>query len=159
MYYRRCSKLSDVIEKATGKAFSKNSKLEKQIYLSWTDIVGRELAQKATPQDVSFARNEKSKTTLHLCVYDSFAVEISYMEEVIIEKIAMFFGFKSIEKIKITQKPLADNQILIKKGIDKNRNLNILNGDEAKISDFVESSVEDRGLRDALNKLYRSLEE
>lgn len=71
---------------------------------NWQEIIGKKYAEFCYPKSVNFEKNGSAKLTIG--VYNSaigFFLEQS--SELIIERIASLYGFKSISKIIIKQEP------------------------------------------------------
>lgn len=93
------SKLSFAIESLTRPMFKKNGFVDSRIITDWSDIVGEKLAKLCTPQKIT------STGVLQINVYDSgIALELAYLEKNIIDKIAIYFGYKIIKKISLNRK-------------------------------------------------------
>jgi len=117
---------------------------------NWEEIVGKKYAQFCYPKSVSFSKNKVSEGRLVVCVYNSgvgFFLENN--SEIILERIAAFYGYKSIFKIVIKQEP---------------KNLKIFKDNEIKISkekeDFLQkktAEISDENLAETLQKLGRKI--
>jgi len=97
--------LANILGEVTKPIFKDMGFVQGNIMANWHDIVGGEIAEQTLPRDVKFSRDKKTDGTLHLEVYDASSLRIQHMEPIIIEKIAVYFGYKAISKIKIFQKP------------------------------------------------------
>jgi hypothetical protein len=77
-----------------------------ELILNWSKIVSPEFAELAQPQKITFyKKGEETIRTLHIEANDSgIAFELMLMKNLIIEKIAAFFGHKYISDLKIVQK-------------------------------------------------------
>ena len=99
-------KISNVLEKYTSPIIKKRGFYESKIISSWDDIVGVEIGQYSVPRKIFFPKDTNSKGTLYIDSYNgSAATELSFMEEIVIEKLRIFFGFEVISKLIIKQKP------------------------------------------------------
>lgn len=82
------------------------SKNEILLILNWRSIVGEEIAKCTRPKKISYAQNINSGM-LHLAVINgSKALEMQHMISFIVEKITVFFGYKAVYNIKITQESI-----------------------------------------------------
>lgn len=98
--------LSSSIENLLLSKFSKNSasKLEIKLFLSWKEIVGLEIAQFTRIEKLIFQDNYNS-STLYIVVNNSgVALSLQHMIPMILEKIAVFFGYKAVSSVRIKQK-------------------------------------------------------
>jgi hypothetical protein len=91
------------LDKVMKPVMHKRNRYETPLLLHWPDIVGADIAQQSSPLAV---KGKSPHCTLHLAVYDSgFALELSYMENMLLEKIASYVGYKAIDKITISRRP------------------------------------------------------
>lgn len=142
--------LSSSLNFVTNPIFKKRGFVENKIITDWDLIVGKDLGNCSTPKKISFAKEQKSNGVLHVEVYDSgIAMEMTYMEPVIIEKISVYFGYKAIQKIKIVQRPGGQFKVYEeKKVIERN-----LSDEKKAILDSYLDEIEDEELKAALNSL------
>ncbi|WP_333022915.1 DUF721 domain-containing protein [Wolbachia endosymbiont of Pentidionis agamae] len=97
-------KLKYIIENYILKcAKNKVSKNEVRLILNWRNIAGTEIAEYTKPQKVLFAKNVNSGVLHLLVVGGGKALEIQHMIPILIEKITVFFGYKAVYSIRITQ--------------------------------------------------------
>lgn len=98
--------IAQLLHIVTKPALSKRGFAENKILTDWQLIVGAAIGMNSSPSKLDFYRDKRSEGTLHIEVYDSgLAMELTYMEPVIIEKIATYFGYKAVSRLRITQKP------------------------------------------------------
>jgi len=71
------------------------------IIINWDKIVGSEFKSKIYPIKISSAHTGKKQIhVLHIKVDNaSLAVELSFQQEMIIERIAIYLGFKAIDRL------------------------------------------------------------
>lgn len=69
------------------------------ILLDWPEIVGAKFAELCYPVKITFPPNKKSDGRLHVITSSAFAVQISYLEQQIIEKINTYFGYRAVQKL------------------------------------------------------------
>ena len=99
------NKLSDIVKGVAKPSLDKFGWEEGRLFSGWSEAVGREISSKCQPKSLKFPRGKKNGATLTVEVEDSFAVEIAHMENILIDKISVLFGYKLVDKIKILQKP------------------------------------------------------
>ena len=74
------------------------------IITHWTEIMGEQLAEYATPLRIEFPHSQKNDGCLFLQVRTgAFALEISHREKYILDKINTYFGYKAVASLKILQ--------------------------------------------------------
>lgn len=91
------------IEKLTKSIFKKKGFFKSKIITEWHLIVGERLANATLPRKLVFKKlKDTEEGTLFIWVKNnSFGTELLYLEQLIIEKITIYFGFKCVNKIKI----------------------------------------------------------
>ena len=100
---RVMKKLSDQIARINYNIFKKKGSLFAGLMVNWPKIVGEKYSNVSYPKNI-YEIKENSKTCRVLDVVvsnSSVGVELSYHKEVIIERAAVFFGFRAIDRIKI----------------------------------------------------------
>jgi len=116
---------------------------------NWAQIVGPKYAKFCAPKMVNFEKN-KSGAKLTISVYNSsvgFFLENN--SDIIIERIATLYGFKSINRIIIKQEPKnIEIEPLDKKIIDKNIE---------KMVDSTLENIENKELEATLKKLAEDI--
>lgn len=106
----KLSPLSQSLDFITKPIFAKRGFSQNKILTEWHLIVGNELAKFSSPKKLTYPKNEKYGAVLHVEIYNSGkAMEFSYNTPIIIEKIAIYFGYKAVSQIKIVQKPASNN--------------------------------------------------
>jgi len=93
--------LTGVIERVTKTAIKNKGFTDAQVIYDWQIIVGDFLAKHTTPLKITYPHNKNTDGTLHIEVISATAPIIQTLEPEIIEKIASYFGFKAIEKIRL----------------------------------------------------------
>ena len=77
--------------------------LETTLKLNWKKILHEPLSRYSKPSGVLFDKYTKENTLYITVDNGSVGVEIQYLIPIMIEKIAIIFGYKIIQKIKIRQ--------------------------------------------------------
>lgn len=95
--------INNDIDKIIIKILDKKHPLLAPILLNWHKIVGEEIGKKAQPVKITTSLNQGKKyNILYLEIASSSAsVEIAFKEEIILERIAVYLGFKAIDRIKL----------------------------------------------------------
>ncbi len=104
--YHGVKGLSQALNNVTKPIFRRRGFAENKILTDWNLIVGEAIGSCSAPRKLDFYRDKKNDGVLHVEVYDSgLAMELSYMEPVILEKIASYFGYRAVGRLKLIQKP------------------------------------------------------
>lgn len=74
-----------------------------EILINWDKIVGSKFCNKTKPLKILSVREKGQKISILQIVADnpSVALEISYYQDIIIERIAVYLGFNGISKLRI----------------------------------------------------------
>ena len=149
--------LSVNIESLTKKLLGQAGFAQIEIVKNWHNIVGEDLAQNSLPERIDFKKGERSSGTLVLSVSSgAFALEISHISPIIIEKINTYFGYRAVQKIHIIQK--SDSVYGEKKSniadIEKKKLVSI---EEQNYIDSVGEGIEDEALKSRLRSLALSI--
>lgn len=144
--YRSYTKLSELVTGVMEPVARRYNYVESQILLHWPTIAGKE-AMSSIP--VKVTGHQAGKATLHLQVQDGSSLVYQHMEPFMLEKIALYFGFKAIDKIKWIQCPLEKSE---KKSIAKHNNTYTIKEAEGSLKD-----IDDPVLRGALRALGQDI--
>ena len=142
-----------LFEDATKESFKKYGFSNLKIVSDWKEIVGSNLASICYPEKIMFPPHKKSGGTLHLKVFNpSFSLELQSMESRIIEKIATYFGYQAIARIKIS--------VASRKFEDKKKALtpSLDYGKDENISSQIEN-ITDSELKATMKSLSQNLGE
>jgi len=134
------------IPRIAGVALGKRGFGEAQLVTHWDAVMGPELAEKLSPDRLSFARGERRAGTLRLRVASAFALEAQHLEPVIIERINGFFGYGAVARIVLVQGPARSAA----PAVPTQRPLNAA---EQKALDERVETIADPALRSALARL------
>ena len=75
-----------------------------EMFVNWIKIVGIKLSFKSHPLKIVTTTAQQKKINILYIAVDNSSVltEMSYHQELIIERIAVYFGYKAIHKIKLS---------------------------------------------------------
>ena len=95
--------LSESINNILRECVSQKSKAMGEIIINWAKIVGPEFARDTYPTNIFSAKEKGQQINILYVNVNSSAVglKLSYSQEMIIEKIAIYFGHKAVHKIKM----------------------------------------------------------
>lgn len=95
--------LSDSINYIIRNAFGQKNKVLAEIVINWHRIVGADLSQYASPLRIYSIREKKEQLNVLLVSTTTSAagLKLSYQQELIIERIAVYFGHKAVHRLKI----------------------------------------------------------
>ena len=95
--------ISEDIDSLVKKIFKNQHPLLAEIITNWTKIVGTKFYNNATPLKITISKEKGIKINiLHVVAANpSVSMEIAYQQEIILERIAVYLGFKGIHKLRI----------------------------------------------------------
>ena len=103
--YRRSSmfpkQVGGLIEPLTRPLLKSKGLAGSRILTEWKQIVGEALAEHSMPEKLSFPPGKKTGGTLVISVESGFAIQLQYMQPVLLEKLATYFGYKAVDRITI----------------------------------------------------------
>lgn len=73
------------------------------IIFNWSNIVGKELSTNTNPFKITQSRENNAKiNVLHIEANNaSLSMQVFYQQEIILERISIYLGFRAINKIKL----------------------------------------------------------
>ena len=95
--------LRQCIEPVAKDAFRKRGFAESRLLMEWSNIVGHELGRITAPHAIDHARGEQTGGTLTLHVESAHALEMQHREPEMLERIATYFGYRAVTRIKLIQ--------------------------------------------------------
>lgn len=113
---------------------------------NWEQIVGKKYYKFCYPKSVTFGREKSDGIKMTIAAYNSsIGFFLENNQDLILERIAMLYGYKSISKIIIKQEPRQIN-------IDQNIEIKLSSEQESNLKKRI-SMVEDKGLAETLFEL------
>ncbi len=105
---RNASRLADLIGKTFSDALARQGFAATEIVTRWQDIVGEELARRSEPVKLTWPRRDDPDSVgiLQIRVEGAYALEIQHLQQIIIERVNRYFGWRCIGRIAIRQGPV-----------------------------------------------------
>ncbi|NQV83996.1 MAG: DUF721 domain-containing protein [Rhodospirillales bacterium] len=136
----------------TKQIFGQRGLADGAILKDWSAIAGAQLAAHSQPEKISYPQGAGDGGTLHLRIDSgAMATELQHLQPLLIERINGYFGFKAVDRIKITQGPLPGRD---KKQPWSPRPLEA--GEEHGLAESL-MDVDDDDIRQALQALGRAV--
>lgn len=146
--------LSMAFDRVMSPHYHKYGAVRSRLLLDWEKIVGKTLAQGTAPGKLVFRAGERSDGLLYVEIYhSSLATQMMYMEPIILEKIATYFGYKAVAKMRLVQKPVSMPKIALKNNINSTVSVK---SENPKIALLI-NDIEDNDLKASLENLLKSL--
>lgn len=95
--------LGKEVNKIVSKIFRKKDPILAELIINWSSIAGTKFSTKSYPIKISSTReNGQRKAILLVGVENaSLSMEMSFQQDIIIERIAVYLGYKAIHQIRI----------------------------------------------------------
>jgi hypothetical protein len=143
-------KISDILKPLLSKK-KNNFAVINGLNKAWMNIIGEKFQQFCAPKDVKFSKNQKNNGTLIITAYNpSTAFYLEANSSQIIERIAVYYGYKVISEIRIYQEP---KDIKFGKTEDKTK----ISPYQQLLIDQSTSQINDPELQLILSKLGRTI--
>jgi hypothetical protein len=99
--------ISSLLDNVTKPIFKKRGFYEQRLITDWPLIVGQALSAQTIPQKIvsRMVKEEKEGILYVDALSSSAAMQLQFMAPLLIEKIAVYFGYKAVTALKIQQKP------------------------------------------------------
>ncbi len=97
---------SVALNKIMSPLYTKRGTVQSRLLMDWEKIVGKTLAKGSAPTRLVFKEGYRVNGLLYVEIYhSSLATQMMYMEPIILEKIATYFGYKAVANMRLIQKP------------------------------------------------------
>lgn len=144
--------IGSIMPKEAKRAFKQYGFASSEVLTRWPDIVGPEMALHTVPQKLQFRRGKRGCGTLHIRSESAFAPALYHLAPLLIEKVNIFYGYRAVEKVTITQGPVDNSD-----SHQKRKKIAPLNAESEKELSVILKGAEDSELRSALDRLGRSI--
>ena len=130
--------------------FKARGLMEGKIITHWNQIVGEKFSRLALAESITFPRGKKTEGTLHLSVTSSGGMLLHYAQDLILEQVNTFFGYKALSKLRMTHGFVPPIEVAPKTPVS------LSEGDKEWIESQTEG-ISDPELKECLDKLGGSL--
>ena len=146
------SKISTLLDDVIKPVFKARGFHQHKLLTDWPLIVGGQLAQVTIPQKIASRSVKGNKEHyLHIDVSSSAAAtQLQFMEPVILEKIAVYFGYKAIHGLKIQQRPSEARRAHAEKNI-------VLTDEQNQLLVSLTGAITDDELQYSLQELGKNI--
>ena len=92
--------ITDSINKIIYKIYKKKNPLLANIIISWQKIVGAKYMNNSFPLKINTVREKGKKLNILMVEVNSSStsVEIAFQQDIVIERLAVYMGYKAIDK-------------------------------------------------------------
>lgn len=102
------ARLDEISTKTISPALRRYGFAHAALTTRWNEIAGPTYAQMSLPIKLGFPSSKKTGGTLTLAVDGAAAVELHYVQDLLIDAVNRFFGYKAVERLKFVQMRLPD---------------------------------------------------
>jgi hypothetical protein len=95
--------LSDLAAKLGGTALRRHGFAQDKLITQWNQLVGPQFSEVSLPIKLSFPPNQKRGGTLTVKIEGSLATQFQHIQDVVLERINAFFGYKAVDRIRLVQ--------------------------------------------------------
>ena len=145
------TRLGVYTQKIVKPVFKARGLMEGKIITHWSQIVGEKFSRLAIPEKITFPQGKRSEGTLHLSATSSGALLIQYAQDLILEQVNIFFGYKALSKLWVTHGFVPPKQICSRESVV------LLSEENQEWVDGHIGQVVDPGLKDCLEKLGKAV--
>jgi hypothetical protein len=140
--------LSKCVEGITRPVLKTQGLAGSRIISEWDSIVGSKLSAHCLPQKLVFPAGKKTDGTLSIAVENGFAPELQHSQSLILERLAVYFGYRAVVRISISHTYVPESKKPLAKPLVKK-----LSADSLAIVE----KVDDDELRAALTSIAMTL--
>lgn len=134
-------------QKAVKPVFKARGLMEGKIITYWPQIVGEKFSHLALAEKISFPKGKRTEGTLHLNVTSSASLLLHYAQDLILERVNTFFGYKALTKLHMSHDFAPPQQVSSKKSFPP------LSSEEKEWITLQLQSIKDIELKTCLEKL------
>lgn len=94
------------LARAAKAAFKKRGFAQHRILTHWPEIAGAALARHSLPVSISFPAGRREGGCLTVKAWGGIGLELQHSEPQLLERIAGYFGYRAVSRIRIVQAPV-----------------------------------------------------
>lgn len=123
---------------------NKSGLAQATLILDWDKVIGQKLALYTMPLKSIYPKNSREGGTLHLIVHPAWALLVQQSEQIIIEQINAFYGYKAIEKLRLKQGYFARPEKIKRSSVTQSKDNS--SSEEVNLTAFTHNPDLDRAL-------------
>ena len=95
--------ISENIDKVLRTVFSKHSKAFAEIMINWPKVAGSKFGSSTAPVKIATITEKKVQIkVLYIKATDAeTSLEFTYHQDIILERIAVYFGYRAVDKLRV----------------------------------------------------------
>jgi rare lipoprotein A len=134
-------------QKIVKPVFKARGLMEGKIMTHWHQIVGEKFARLALAEKITFPKGKKTEGTLHLNVTSAGSLLLHYAQDLILEQVNTFFGYKALSKLHMSHGFTPPEEVKPKQPLPP------LSEEENQWLDSQTQAIEDPELKQCLKNL------
>jgi hypothetical protein len=95
--------ISDLAGRLGGKVLRRHGFAQDKLVAQWPELVGPQFAGASLPVKLSFTPGSKRGGTLTVRIEGPLALHMQHVQDVILDRINSFFGYKAVERLRLVQ--------------------------------------------------------
>lgn len=95
--------LKTLLPKLIKSTLNKSGLAQATLILDWDKVIGQKLAFYTMPLKLSYPKNAREGGSLLLLVHPSWALLVQQSEQMLLEQINAFYGYKAVERLRLKQ--------------------------------------------------------
>jgi hypothetical protein len=103
---RYTADLGDLTKTLASPALRRHGFAQDALVVRWPEIVGERLAEVSLPMKLSFAPDSRTGGTLTVRIEGPLATQLQHGQDLVLERINQFFGYKAVERLRLVQGPV-----------------------------------------------------
>lgn len=145
------TRLGFYTQKAVKPVFKARGLMEGKIITHWPQIVGEKFSRLAIAEKITFPKGKRTEGTLHLSVTSSSSLLLHYAQDLILEQVNTFFGYRALSKLQMSHGFLPPEQVCSKEPPSP------LSQEEKEWVALQIQSIKDLELKTCLKKLGKAV--
>ncbi len=147
--------LGNIFRPIVKDVISAEDMVEIDILLNWKYIIGEQIAAFCFPVKAKFNSRENIRTLFVEVPAGGYALELQHCEEIVLDKLNSYFGYKAVHKLNISQnikrKPVTS---FVQKNAKKEKKIK---ESEKQWLEIIVKDIKDERLKEILIKLGESI--
>jgi hypothetical protein len=95
--------ISDLAGRLGGRVLRRHGFAQDKLVSQWPELVGPQFAEASLPVKLSFTPGAKRGGTLTVRIEGPLALHMQHVQDVILDRINRFFGYKAVERLRLVQ--------------------------------------------------------
>ncbi|HLD95028.1 MAG TPA: DUF721 domain-containing protein [Alphaproteobacteria bacterium] len=91
--------IGELVPSLIAPALEKQGVLHAKLFLAWDKIFTQDIYKICKPVALYFPKDMKNQATLKVSTPVAMATHIRYMQDIILEKVNIFFGYNAVSKL------------------------------------------------------------